>query len=334
MREDTRGGERSVGQEPAMPASARGGSPAQSPRPVAQEGVMSRPLPFPAASLAASVAAVGIQPRPSGPAKRQVLVFDSETVAHKGYTARRQALRDHDRHWALYDPLFNVVWRPWPAASVEDLRAALVARYPLFAALAELGVAAGLDQHTDPLAQAALWVEEIARAIRHRLSQQENPRKALTRPVADVVPPSVQTVVATCLADVVVALQTQSALVPHPADGRTRSLAAALNLSPDEPGWTDYLPWMPVRRPTHDGTLARLADELHLPAESCGPYLLHLAQAVLDTENLSWETPLNPDAYRRVDAVLRFAVVTAQSLAQAQHPSAGSDRTAPTRKAR
>lgn len=290
-----------------------------------------RPLPFPAASLAATVASQSGIPLPPASAQRQVLVFDPETYAHKGYTARRQALRDHERHWALYDPVFHVAWRPWPAAPVDDLRAALIARYPLFAALAQLGVAAGLDQHTDPLAQAALWMEEIARAIRHRLSRQEHPRHALSRPVADTVPPAVQRLVTECLHAVAAALRANAALLPHPADGRSRSLAAALALNPDEPGWTDYLPWTPQRHAAHDGTLAHLAQTHQLTATALSPYLLHLARATLDTDQLFWDTPLPPAAYQRVDAALSCALAVA---ATSQRTSAPGNALSPRKEQR
>lgn len=268
----------------------------------------SSPASLAAASLAAAVSATPVRdPFPSGRRSRYVLVFDSTSCSFLWRRKRRQALQDDRRGQGLFDAELNVLWHPHPGhEKLPALRHRLIERYPYFAAFWQLGLQGGLEAASDSVAQAALWIEEIARAIRYRLNTGESISAATGRPVASVVPADLQEAIQDFLGQVTAMMERTGLGDAHPADARRRSVAAVLGINPDEPGWTDALPWAPVRHLEHGRTIEDLARTYGVTEPHQVIYLTAVARAVLDDETVTLGTPLNGYAYARVDVVMRL----------------------------
>lgn len=267
--------------------------------------------PLAAASLAAAVSSptTPSAPVPMGRRNRYVLVFDPETCEFRWRRKRRDALHDVRRGEALLDPELNVLWSPHPGGEqLKPLRERLIERYPYFAAFWHLGLQAGLEAASDSIAQSALWMEEIARAIRYRLNLGVSISEATGQPVADIVPAEIQEALQEFLTHLTPMLQRKGLAADHPIDARQRSFAATLGINPDEPGWTDALPWTPVRQIARGRTIEELARTYGITAPHQVLYLTAIARAVLDSESITLSTPLDGYAYARVDVVMRLVL--------------------------
>ncbi|MGC8488755.1 MAG: hypothetical protein ACP5QO_11160, partial [Clostridia bacterium] len=221
------------------------------------------------------------------------------------------------RGTTILDEALNVGWFPASAGlDAESLREALIARYPYFGAFWRLGTQAGLEAASDSVAQAALWTEEIARAIRYRLNTGMSVSDATGEPVAGIVPPEVQDALQSFLAQLTAMLQRKGLAADHPVDARQRSLAVVLGIHPDEPGWMDALPWTPVRQLDRGRTIEDLARVYGITEPHQVLYLTAIARAVLDSESITLSTPLDGYAYARVDVVMRLVLQPAVNPAE------------------
>ena len=266
--------------------------------------------PLAAASLAAAVDAPGAQdPIQMGRRNRYVLIFNPETLEFVERRKRRNVLRDVRRGTTTLDEGLNVGWFPAPRElNCQELREALIQRYPYFAAFWHLGLQAGLEAASDSIAQSALWMEEIARAIRYRLNLGMSISEATGEPVAGIVPPEIQEALQDFLGQLAPMLQRKGLAANHPADARQRSLATALGINPDEPGWTDALPWTPVRQVARGRTIEDMARTYGITEPHQVLYLTAIARAVLDSEAITLSTPLDGYGYARVDVVMRLVL--------------------------
>jgi hypothetical protein len=266
--------------------------------------------PLATTSLAAAVSAPhASDPIPVGRRNRYVLIFNPDTLEFVERRKRRYVLRDVRRGTTTLDEVLNVGWFPAPReVNPQELREALIQRYPYFAAFCQLGLQAGLEAASDAVAQSALWMEEIARAIRYRLNLGMSISEATGEPVAGIVPPEIQEALQDFLGQLAPMLQHKGLAGNHPVNTRERSLATALGINPDEPGWTDALPWTPVRQAARGRTIDDMARNYGITEPHQVLYLTAIARAVLDSEAITLSTPLDGYAYARVDVVMRLVL--------------------------